>query len=213
LTDLIIIGAGGLGREVAGMISSSSLGAEFRVLGFVDDAIEPQTLVSRWRVLGSIESLRDYPRGTSVVSALGDPMLKFRIIERIQSFGLRYPSIVHPLVHIGDPASMRLGKGCILCPGVAITTDVEIGDFSLINLNATLGHNARIGAFSSLMPGVHISGNVQLGDRCMIGTGACVLQNCSIGADSKVGAGAVVLSNVPQNSTVVGIPARAVSQA
>ncbi len=208
MTDLIIIGAGGLGREIATMISSSSLSAEYRILGFVDDGIREKTQVSRWSVLGSIQTLADYPSGSSVVLALGDPKVKQAIVDRIEHLGLRYPTLIHPTVHIGDPATVRIGEGCVLCPGVALTTEIEIGRYALFNLNSTVGHNVAVGDFASLMPGAHISGNVHIGAQSMIGTGACVLQNCSIGTGAKVGAGAVVTGTVADNTTVVGVPAR-----
>lgn len=207
MTDLLVLGAGGLGREIAAMVASSSLGAQYRLLGFADDALAPGTRVGRWTVLCSIDGVADLGP-ISVVLALGDPELKARIHRRIQGWPLRYPTLIHPSVHNLDPARNRIGQGCVLAPGVALTTEIDIGDFVLLNLNTTVGHNVRIGSYSSLMPGVHLSGNVGLEEEVMIGTGACLLQHCTVGARSKIGAGAVVTHSIPPDTTAVGIPAR-----
>lgn len=211
MTDLVILGAGGLGREIAAMVAGSSLGAQYRIVGFADDALAPGTQVGRWTVLCAIDGVAELGP-ISVVLALGDPELKTRIYQRIQGLPLRFPTLIHPSVHNLDPARNRIGQGCVLSAGVALTTEIEIGDFVLLNLNTTVGHNARIGSYSSLMPGVHLSGNVALGVGVMIGTGACLLQHSSVGARSKIGAGAVVTHSIPPDTTAVGIPARPLDQ-
>lgn len=93
-----------------------------------------------------------------------------------------------------------------------ITVNVNLGDFVIVNLNSTIGHDVRISNFCSLMPSVNISGNVHLGERVFIGTGATILQGVSIGDDVVIGAGALVLENVPSHSKVVGVPARSIEK-
>jgi len=91
---------------------------------------------------------------------------------------------------------------------VIITNSVTIGQGTLLNLNATIGHDSVIGRYCDIMPGVNISGNCTIGDYCAIGTNATILPNITIDNNVKVGAGAVVTKDVSSGQTVVGIPAK-----
>ena len=87
---------------------------------------------------------------------------------------------------------------------------VSIGDGAIVNWNATIGHDARIGRFTVVNPGANISGNVDVGDGVLVGAGAVILQGLKIGDGATVGAGAVVTKDVVAGQTVVGVPARVV---
>ena len=78
----------------------------------------------------------------------------------------------------------------------------------LINLNTTVGHDVEIGTCSSIMTGVNVAGGVKLGEGVLLGSGCNILNGVTIGNFSKVGMGAVVIHNVEELSTVVGVPAR-----
>jgi acetyltransferase-like isoleucine patch superfamily enzyme len=91
-----------------------------------------------------------------------------------------------------------------------VTNHVSIGRHVHINLGCTIGHNAVIDNFVTLSPGVHISGDVKIGRYTFIGTGAVVLEKINVGYGCRVGAGAVVTKDVPNNTTVVGVPATVV---
>ena len=96
--------------------------------------------------------------------------------------------------------------------GSVITNDVKIENGVLINLNCTIGHDSHIGSFVEMSPGVHISGNCVVGDYSVLGTNSTVLPKISIGKNVIVGAGSVVTKNIPDNSLVVGIPAKVIKE-
>jgi acetyltransferase EpsM len=91
-----------------------------------------------------------------------------------------------------------------------MTADVIVGRFGIVNVGATVSHNARLGDFATVAPGAHLAGNVHLGEGADIGIGASVTQGNTIGEWAIVGAGAVVIGDVEANTTVVGCPARVV---
>ncbi len=120
---------------------------------------------------------------------------------------VEFPVLVHPACIVGNKKFNQLGRGTILTAGVILTTHVNLGDFVLINLATTVGHDVHIGNFSTIMPGCNISGNVSIGEGCLMGTGAKTLQNIAIGAESVIGAGAVVTKSFEGKVKLMGIPA------
>ena len=100
--------------------------------------------------------------------------------------------------------------GCDIHPGATIgerffidhATGVVIGETAIIGDDVTLYQGVTLGGVSNEKGKRHPT----VGDRVVIGANATVLGNITIGHDVRVGAGSVVLINVPNNSTVVGVP-------
>ena len=123
------------------------------------------------------------------------------------------------IIGIGDPKSKCdiayifdganwLNFGTFYCPGSQITVDIEIGRHVLVNLNATIGHDAVIGDYCTINPGANISGNVTIGEGCFIGTGATIIEKVTIAPWTVIGAGAVVVEDITEPGTYVGVPAK-----
>jgi sugar O-acyltransferase (sialic acid O-acetyltransferase NeuD family) len=207
MQDLIIFGAGGFGRETALMVQQiNDLRQQWNLLGFYDDAISKGTVVDGVPVLGGVNDLLRYNKAVSVVIAIADPAIRKKISIALKDFN--FPVLIHPSVLVGDLTRNKIGKGSILAAGTILTTGVSIGDFVIINLLCTIGHDVTIGNFSSIMPGCSLSGSVSLGAEVLVGSGARILPGLQVGERSKVGAGAVVTRSVNSGVTVIGIPAR-----
>jgi sugar O-acyltransferase (sialic acid O-acetyltransferase NeuD family) len=210
-TALVVVGAGGFGREVVDLVRDArAAGAGIDLLGVVDDvAPDPALLdVSRVAHVGTVEQVARAHPGCSYVVAVGDPATRRSLAGRARAAGLVPAILVHPSASLGPSA--RLGAGTIVCASSVITTNVVLGSHCLVNLACTIGHDARLGDGVSLMPGVHLSGGVVLEDDVYIGTGAVVLPGVRIGEAAVVGAGACVVHDVAPGTTVVGVPARPV---
>ena len=115
--------------------------------------------------------------------------------------------MIHPNVLIGSD-EVIIGNGCIICASNIITVNISIGNFVILNLGCTVGHDTRIGDYCSFMPSVNISGEVVIEDLVYVGTGAKIINLLSIGNSTIVGAGAVVAKSLPAHCTAVGIPAK-----
>lgn len=205
MNELLIYGAGGLGREIASSISAFP---DWKVMGFIDDNPILKT-VEGFPVFGGIDKLKEMDTYVNLVVAVGDPILKEKIVNQIKIFSnINFPSLVHPSVIILNKSSVKIGKGSIVCAGSILTTNIAINEHVLINLNVTIGHDVVIGKFSSIMPGVNIAGSVLAEKAVLIGSGAGVLNGLKLGEYSRIGAGAVVTRGVSAGSTVIGIPAR-----
>lgn len=206
-TPIVVIGAGGFGREVAWLLEEiDAREPAWELLGFLDDA--PVTTPEGYPVLGTVEGwLATGARDAHLVCAVGEPTTRARIIARCAAAGRRFATLVDPEVR--RSRHVTIGEGSIVCAGNILTTNVRLGRHVIVNLDCTIGHDVTIDDFGSVMPGVHISGDVRLGRGVYVGTGAAFVQGVSVGAWTVIGAGAVVASDLPAGRIAVGVPARA----
>ena len=212
MKQIAIFGSGGFGREVAMLIEQiNEKKTEWEFIGFYDDGIEKGKIINGFPVLGGINELNEWVEPLSLVFAIGNPITKKSIIEKVQNKdNVDYPTLVHPNVLIGDLKFNDIGEGCIITAGNILTVNLAIGKHVILNLACTVGHDSIIGDYSSFMPSVNISGEVNIGQCVYVGTGAKIINQLEIGDNTVVGAGAVVAKSLPANCTAVGIPAKPV---
>ena len=208
-TKLAIYGAGGFGRETAVLIEQINTQKEtWEVIGFFDDGMNRNEEVDGLKILGNMNDLNAYPDELSVCMAVADPAVRFELIKKITNARVNFPVIIHPQSILGDPKRNKLGKGSIITAGVILTTGIEIGEFVIVNLSSTIGHDVRLEPYCTVMPACSISGNVSIGPCSTLGTGSRVIQGITIGSRCLVGAGAVVTKDFGSNLKIMGIPAR-----
>lgn len=206
MKDIVIVGAGGFGREVAWLIEDiNKENKEWNIIGFVDDNESIQnSKINGYNVVGNIDWLRE--QELYVVSAIGDPLIKKELIKKLDNSKNSYPVLIHPSVIYSD--RINFGEGTIICASTILTVDVEIGKHVIINLDCTIGHDAKINDFSTILPSVNVSGFTRISECVSVGTGTAIIQGVSIGENTVVGAGATVVKDLPANCTAVGSPAR-----
>lgn len=211
MKDIAIFGVGGFGREVLALIKDiNSEKTQWNILGFFDDGYEKGVMINGYPNLGKTEDLNNWEKPISIAVSVGNPVTKKKIIDKIINPLVNYPTLVHPSAWIGDKDFVKLGEGCIICAGNMITTNIEIGDFVILNLGCTVGHDTVIKNYAAFMPSVNISGEVTIGEGVYVGTGAKIINQLEIGEYATVGAGAVVCQPLPGHCTAVGVPARVI---
>ena len=209
---IMIFGAGALAREALQIIRDlQASGNAVECCGFVvDPSIETPGLVKGLPIFRGLRAAFT-DSDLRFVIALGDGRARARIAaELTRTVGPRFASLVHPKSWIG--ADVCIGLGCIIFGNTSVTTDVVISEHVVINPGSTVAHDVTIGSFATLSPGVDLAGHVRVGEGSMIGTGASVIPRIAIGSWAVVGAGAVVVRDVPDEATVVGVPARIASR-
>lgn len=211
MKDIAIFGVGGFGREVLTLIQDiNNAKPTYNIIGFFDDGHEKGEIVNGYPVLGKTEELNSWPLEICVAVSIGNPMVKKRVISKVSNPNVSYPTLIHPSVIIGNNSYVKIGKGCIVCAGNVITTNVEIGDFVILNLCCTVGHDVVIKDYAAFMPSCNISGEVLVEEGVYCGTGAKIINQVSIGEYATIGAGAVVIKAIPSFCTAVGVPATVV---
>lgn len=204
---LLIVGAGGFGREVLCWARDvEPTQSEWKIGGFLD--ANPAALNGfdvHLEILG--DPAKFVPAETDrYICAIGDPATKQRVVTGLLARGAQFSTLIHPSVILG--ADCRVGTGCILCPGAVVTTNVILGRFVALNIGATVGHDVGTGDWCTLSVHTTISGKVSLGEAVFAGSHACVLPGLRVGDRAVVGAGAVVTRNVSAGSTMFGVPAK-----
>ncbi len=212
MRDIVIVGAGGFGREVLDIFEDQNRfadGFHNKVIGFLDDDVTPgERVLGRLPVLGGVDWLSNHKR-VAVVCAIGAPEVRAEVVTRMQiEFDAAFCNAIHPST-IKSPF-VEMGEGVVIPAGCILTNNITIGNHVHLNIDTTVGHDVEIEDFVTVSPGVHISGRVIIETGAYVGTGANIIDRKYIGEWSIVGAGATVVKDVPANTTVVGSPAKVI---
>lgn len=217
LKRVVIVGAGGFGREVLWLIRERNEYAIektgqplYQIAGFVtSEAKENDDQLCDVPILGSYDWFLTN-RDAYAVCAIGNPRTRQLVVRQLTNMGVEYFSIIHPSVRMSR--YVEIGEGSIVCAGTILTTQIKVGKHVHINLNSTIGHDVTIGDFSTIAPGANVSGNVYIGQGCDVGTNSSIIQGLNVGMGATIGAGALVNKDVDENTVVVGVPAKSIKK-
>ncbi len=198
--DIVIVGAGGFGREVVWTLERINAGTEtWRILGFADDdPAKAGKSFEGYPVLGTVARVAaDHP-GASVFIALGDNARREQLYTQLR--GCDFARIVDPSAVVAPTIDLR--HGVFIGPQAVVSVGVQIGKFALVNARTSLGHDCVLGDFAQICPGATLSGNTTVGDHAFIGSNASTCPGVRIGAHAKVAAGMPVFAHVADGETV-----------
>ena len=207
MKDLIIVGAGGFGREVAWFVERiNKRSPTWNLLGFIDDDERIRgAVINSYKVLGNTTEVIDYP-GAYFVCAVGSSKTREKIVDKVKDVNpnIKFGVVIDPSAEKSD--LVTIDEGTIVCPHAIITVNVVIGAHVIVNYDSTVGHDATINDFATLYPAVNISGMTNIGRCVELGTGTQIIQGKTVGDYTIVGAGSVVVKNLPSKCMAVGCP-------
>lgn len=210
MKQLIIVGASGFGRELLQWCKDAQkVKKEWEILGFIDDDLSAlDRYACDYRVLGTIQDW--VPAEDQVFAlAIADPAIKPEVVQKLESRGAQFVSIIHPDARIGE--FNKLGKGLVLYPNARITVNVTIGDFVTVLDNTSIGHDANIGDYTTISASCGINGHVQVGKGSYFGCNASTIPGIKIGEACHIGVGSMVVNNIRSGMHVFGNPAKRIA--
>ncbi|MBN2766698.1 MAG: NeuD/PglB/VioB family sugar acetyltransferase [Paludibacteraceae bacterium] len=212
MKKLIILGGSGIGMIAASI--ANDLGT-YDVMGFLNDVYPVGHLVGKYKkipVIGNTNDIDKYISDKDVyffVAYVGMQNEK-EVYQKLESFNIestRYATLIHPTAII--PKGMcNIGNGVLMSPLSQLSPDTTIEDNCILLPNSFVGHDSTLKKFAHIATNGVVGANVIVGKAVHVGSNATIREKITIGDFSLIGAGSVVLHDVPENSIVVGNPAK-----
>ena len=209
MEEAIGVGAGGHAKVIIDILE---LVNEYLIAGLLDrDHDKIGSKIGGIRVIGDDSLLPSlYDRGVRNafigLGSLGNSSARQALYEKVLGFGFSVIAAVHPRAVVSRSA--QLGLGPTVMAMAVVNPGTVVGHNVIINTGALIDHDCVIGDHVHVATGACLSGGVHVANGTHIGAGAVVRQGISIGQNSIVGAGSVVVKDVPDNVTVIGVPAQ-----
>ncbi len=203
MKNIIIIGSGGHGAELDDYIKYNNKHDpenELKVIGFLDD--NPANYANYKLSAPLIGGVRDHVVRTDVEYLMGIANLTYRklFVDRYTKDGAKFISLIHPTAYISESAI--LGEGVVIGPMVNLGPNVKIGDYTLINSRASMGHDTSLGKFNFISPNVCFSGFTSIGDENLFGINSATIPGIKVGNRNKITAGMVLDKSVSDDVVV-----------
>lgn len=206
--NIVIVGAGGFGREIYLYTKESFPDNQYKIKGFLDDnneALKGNDIDID--IIGSIDGYMPEEQDRFLI-AIGTIDIKKSIINKLKKKCAKFLTLIHPTAIVANTA--KIGQGVIICPFVTVTDPVQLGDFVMMNIYSSCGHGSKVGKYCILSPYAIVTGSGVLEDEVFLGTHSTVMPGKKVGYKSKVSANSVVTRDVSANKTVIGVPGKAI---
>lgn len=202
---LIIIGASGHGKVVADIAIKMN---KWKSIAFLDDDESIKTSMGL-EVIGKTADAFTYKDEAVFFVAIGSNTTREKIQEKLIEEGLNVVSLIHPSAVIGTDVEIDIGS--VVMAGVVINSSSRIGKGCIINTSSSLDHDNTIEDYVHISPGTRLAGTVKVGKGSWLGIGSVVSNNVNICSGCKVAAGAVVVKDITEPGTYVGVPVRKIN--
>jgi sugar O-acyltransferase (sialic acid O-acetyltransferase NeuD family) len=203
--NLVIIGAGGLAREVYDLARICFPDQkDLNIKGFLSDDL---TNIEELGYPKIVSNTADYKieKDDVFFCAIGNVLDRKKIVNNIILKGGKFINLIHPTANISP--SVKLGIGVAIKSYCVISSDVHIGDFTFLQSSVIMGHDVKIGKYCQINSFSFFAGDSEIKDHVTVNAGAKLIQNVKVGPGAVIGMGSVVLRNVKEQTTVFGIPA------
>ena len=191
---LALFGYGGHAKEVAAQIGQD-------VTFFVDDEYVNEVT----KPISEFD-----PSEYVMMVAVSDCIDRSVIVNKLPK-ETEYFTFIHPTALILDD-EIIIGEGSFIGANSILTTNIRIGNHAILNRGNHIGHDCIIGNYFSAMPGSIVSGNVHIGNGVYLGTNSSVIEKKYILHDIVIGANSVVIRDIAESGTYVGVPAKKIEK-
>nr|WP_315223138.1 acetyltransferase [uncultured Flavobacterium sp.] len=209
---MLVVGAKGFAKEVLEVLHQLN---QTENLVFYDDVNNdsPEKLFGKFEILKNTEQVSDYFKHTDnrFTVGIGNPFLRKKLADKFIELGGLFTSTISPMAVIGS-YDVKINSGSNILSGTVFSNSVTIGKGCIIYYNSIITHDCVIGDFVEISPSVTLLGRCLIGSFSQIGSNATILPNIKIGNNVIIGAGSVVTKDIPDNSVVVGVPARIIKK-
>jgi sugar O-acyltransferase (sialic acid O-acetyltransferase NeuD family) len=204
--NLVIIGAGGLAREVYDLAKICYPDEkDLKIKGFLSEAFTNIEALGYPKILSTPTDYK-IQENDVFFCAIGNVLHRKKVVESIAAKGGQFINLIHPSANISPGA--KLGKGIAIKPYCVISSDVVIDDFSYLQSSVVMGHDVKIGKYCQINSFSFFAGYANTGDCVTVNAGAKLIQNVKVEEEAVIGMGSVVLSKVKKGTTVFGVPAK-----
>jgi sugar O-acyltransferase (sialic acid O-acetyltransferase NeuD family) len=131
---------------------------------------------------------------------------KIPLLESLRKYNLTFSNVIHSFSSVSQ--SVKMGQGNFINAGVVLASRVELGNFNFVNRTASIGHDTKILNYNHFGPGCTIASTCIIGNRNCLCTSSAVIPAREIKDNITVGAGGVVIENIVDPGTYVGVPVR-----
>lgn len=201
---IIIVGAGGFGRELLQWARHAWREHQHKIAGFLsDDLTKLDGHTSTLPILGSPESFPLRPTD-GLLLAIGIPWVRRAVAEGLEARGARFLTLIHPTAIVADTA--EVGMGTVICPSAILSEGIVIGKFVLVNYLASVAHDSIVEDFTVISPYAAVAGNARLGPSVFLGMHATVAPGVIVGGGTRISSHSWARKNVPESSLVHGNP-------
>jgi sugar O-acyltransferase (sialic acid O-acetyltransferase NeuD family) len=208
MKNIVIIGAGGLAKEVKYLIDDiNQREQQWDLLGFIDSwgREKGAIIVDDKAVISTVEELNETREEVYTVIAIGSPDKLKDAAIKIANQNIIFPNLIHPSAVVSR--DIKMGFGNIVTFTNFISCNVEIGNFNFFNWKCGVGHDTKIGSCNIFNPNAQISGNVIIGDGNLWGMNSSIVQGKRVGNNNTIGASSFVMRNIRDDASYFGIPA------
>lgn len=199
---LLIIGASGHGKVIADIALKMN---KWQSVAFLDDNENVKSSMGI-EIIDNSASISKYIEDYDFFVGIGNNVIREKIQRQLEVEGASIPVLIHPSATIGE--QVYLGAGTAVMAGAVINCCTKVGKACIVNTASTIDHDNIIGDYVHISPGAHLAGTVKVGSGTWLAIGSIVINNINITSECKIGAGAVVVRDITETGTYVGVPAR-----